>query len=127
MTGADLALAALINRAAQTYLSTRPAYITYVEHTHVTGFGRSEDLNRSVRVRVADNFAVMQDLPNGAERTGPAFPVIPFFDPFSTFKFQYFANFKKIDIQFDPGQNRFLVLDVGKRADVGRELIISSK
>ncbi len=104
MTGADLALAALINRAGSTYLSTAPAYITYREHTHVEGGGRTEDLDRAVSVRVADNFAVMQDLPQGAVRTGPAFPVIPFFDPFSSFKFSYFANLKKIDISFDPGQ-----------------------
>lgn len=104
MTGADLALAALINRAGTTYVSSAPAYITYKEHTHVEGSGRMEDIDRAVSVRVADNFAVMQDLPNGAVRTGSAFPVIPFFDPFSSFRFSYFANLKKIEITFDPGK-----------------------
>lgn len=104
MTGADLALAALINRAAAVYSTTKPTYITYVERTHVTGDGRTEDIDRSVAVRVADNFAIMHDLPQGATRTGPAFPVIPFFDPFSTFRFSYFANLKRIDISFHPGQ-----------------------
>lgn len=108
MTGADLALAALINRAATTYQTSAPAYITYTEHTHVTGDGRVEDINRSVKARVADDYAIMQDLPNGGERTGPAFPVIPFFDPFSTFRFSYFANLKKIDIRFDPGEPYYL-------------------
>ncbi len=110
MTGADLALAALINRAGTNYLSTAPAYITYREHTHVEGSGRSEDLDRAVSVRVADDFAVMQDLPQGAVRTGAAFPVIPFFDPFSSFHFSYFANLKKIDITFDPGQPYYFKL-----------------
>jgi hypothetical protein len=110
MTGADLALAALINRTGTTYVSTAPAYITYKEHTHVEGSGRSEDLDRAVSVRVADNFAVMQDLPNGAVRTGSAFPVIPFFDPFSSFRFSYFANLKKIDIAFDPGKPYYFKL-----------------
>ena len=104
MTGADLALAALINRAGSTYASSAPAYITYREHTHVEGSGRFEDIDRAVSVRVADNLAVMQDLPNGAVRTGSAFPVIPFFDPFSSFRFSYFANLKKIDISFDTGK-----------------------
>lgn len=119
MTGADLALAALINRAGTTYRSSAPAYITYREHTHVEGGGRSEDLDRAVSVRVADNYAIMQDLPNGAVRTGPAFPVIPFFDPFSTFKFSYFANLKKIDISFDPGQPYYFKLpDSDSNVDV---------
>ncbi len=104
MIGADAALAALINRAAATYLSAAPAYITFRESTHVEGASKSEDINRAVAVRVADDYAVMQDLPNGAERTGTAFPVIPFFDPFSSFRFSYFANLKKLEITFDPGQ-----------------------
>ena len=104
MIGADAALAALINRAADAYLTTAPAYITFRETTHVEGANKREDINRYVIVRVADDCAVMQDLPNGEQRTGPAFPVIPFFDPFSSFHFSYFANLKKIDITFDPGQ-----------------------
>jgi hypothetical protein len=106
MTGADIALAMLINRAANVYLTQAPAYITYREHTHVDGaLGHPPiDIDRSVSVRVADDFAVMQDLPQGAVRTGEAFPVIPFFDPFSSFKFSYFANLKRLDITFDPGQ-----------------------
>lgn len=104
MIGADAALAALINRAANAYLTTAPPYITFRETTHVEGASRAEDINRYVVVRVADDCAIMQDLPNGARRSGPAFPVIPFFDPFSSFQFSYFANLKKIDITFDPGQ-----------------------
>lgn len=107
MIGADAALAALINQAGITYQARPPAYITYTESTHVEGANRSEDLNRSVAVRVADDYAVMQDLPQGATRIGPAFPVIPYFDPFSTFRFSYFANLKKIDIDFNPGQPYF--------------------
>jgi hypothetical protein len=104
MIGADAALAALINRAATTYLTAAPAYITFQESTHVEGANKSEDINRYVAVRVADDYAVMRDLPQGAQREGPAFPVIPFFDPFSTFRFSYFANLKRLDITFDPGQ-----------------------
>jgi hypothetical protein len=104
MIGADAALAALINRAASTYLTSAPTYITFHESTHIEGANKSEDINRAVSVRVADDYAVMQDLPNGSTRLGPAFPVIPFFDPFSTFRFGYFANLKKIDITFDPGR-----------------------
>src|SRR5665213_3472128 len=62
----DLALALLINRTGQAYTASAPAYITYTERTHITAtIGRSQDINRSVVVRNADNFAVMKDLPNG--------------------------------------------------------------
>ena len=104
MIGADAALAALINRAATAYLTSAPPYITFRETTHVEGASRAEDINRYVAVRVADDYAVMRDLPQRRAAEGPAFPVIPFFDPFSSFQFSYFANFKKIDITFDPGQ-----------------------
>ncbi len=100
----DIALALLMNRTGTAYQTNAPAYITYREHTHVAGANKSEDIDRAVAVRVADNFAVMRDLPNGATRTGPAFPILPFFDPFSNFEFSYFANLKRIDITFKPGK-----------------------
>lgn len=105
MIGADLALAQLINRTADAYQNSAPAYITYRETTKVTApsLGRSQEINRSVAVRVADNYAVMQDLPRGAQRTGEAFPIIPYFDPFSQFGFSWFANLKRIDITLKRG------------------------
>lgn len=103
MIAPDVALALLINRTAQAYNTAAPTYITYRERTHVTGANRSQDINRSVAVRVSDNFAVMRDLPDGGERTGQAFPIIPYFDPISSFQFSYFANLKRIDIKLDRG------------------------
>jgi hypothetical protein len=97
----DLALALLINRAATAYVNTAPAYMTYRESTHVEGANRTEDINRTIAVRVADNFSVMKDLPQGAERTGEAFPIIAYFDPFSQFSFSYFANLKRVDINLE--------------------------
>jgi hypothetical protein len=95
----DIALALLINRTGQTYLNSAPAYISYTERTHITAsIGRSQDINRSVVVRNADDFAVMKDLPNGGDRTGPAFPIIPYFDPFSTYGLSWFANLKNVSI-----------------------------
>jgi len=111
MVGADLALAALINRCGNVYSTTMPPYLTFREHTRISVTalgGRIEDINRAVSVRVADDYAIMQDLPQGAERTGSAFPVIPFFDPFSSFQFSYFANMKRLDITFTPGAPFYL-------------------
>lgn len=95
----DLALVQLINRTATAYVSNAPTYITYTEHTHVTAsIGRMQDINRSVAVRQADDFAVMHDLPQGAERTGQAFPIIPYFDPLAGFSYSWYANLKRVDI-----------------------------
>src|ERR1700761_8890818 len=87
----DLALALLINRTSAYYDAHPPGYMTYVERTHVRaqGIGRTQDIDRSVAVRVADNYAAMKDLPNGEQRVGQAFPIIPYFDPISAFSFSY--------------------------------------
>jgi len=96
----DVALALLVNRTAAYYQQNPPVYMTYTEHTHVNApsLGRTQDINRSVAVRVADNYAVMRDLPDGGERTGQAFPIVAYFDPISGFSFSYFANMKRVDI-----------------------------
>ena len=105
MIGADLALALLINRTAAAYSARPPAYITYRERTRVTvpSLGRSQEIDRLVALRNADNFAIMHDLPHGATRTGEAFPIIPYFDPFSSFTFSYYANLKAISITLKRG------------------------
>jgi len=102
----DLAFAILINRTTEYYSANPPPYMTYTEHTHVTApaVGRSQDINRLVEVRVADNLAVMKDLPNGSERVGQAFPIIAYFDPISQFAFSWFANLKRVDISLTRGQ-----------------------
>ncbi len=80
---ADLAFAILINRTSAFYQASPPLYMTYIEHTHVSApsLGRAQDIDRSIAVRIADNFAVMKDLPNGGWRTGEAFPIVAYFDP----------------------------------------------
>jgi hypothetical protein len=110
MMTADLALAMLINRTSAYYNANPPTYMTYTEHTHVNApsLGRTQDIDRSIAVRVADNFAVMQDLPHGTVRTGQAFPVVAYFDPLSAFQFSYFANLKRVDITLQRGAPLFL-------------------
>lgn len=105
MMTADLAFALLINRTSASYRANPPVYMTYVEHTHVSAptLGRAQDIDRSIAVRVADDLAVMRDLPNGSYRTGQAFPIVAYFDPISSFKFSYFANLKRVDITLERG------------------------
>jgi len=105
MISPDLALAQLVNRTAVAYMQNAPLFMTFRERTHVTvpSFGRSQDIDRSVQVRVSDDYAIMQDLPQGARRQGQAFPIIPYFDPYSAFDFGYYANLKRIDITLKRG------------------------
>lgn len=105
MLGADIEFAQLVNRTAQAYLRNPPAYIAYDEYTHVSapGLGRAQDINRSVVVRTADDTAIMHDLPRGAVRTGQAFPIIPYFDPISSYAFSWYANLKNVDITLERG------------------------
>jgi hypothetical protein len=102
----DLALAMLIDRTTQVYQQHQPVYIVYTEMTHVSApsLGRSQEMDRHVIARNADDEAVMQDVPNGGPYVGTAFPIIPFFDPFSQFSFSYFANLKAVDITLRRGE-----------------------
>lgn len=107
MLSPDVALVQLINRTASAYVSSPPAFITYRELTHVASdIGRTQDINRYVAVRQADDYAVMEDLPRGAQRIGQAFPIIPYFDPLAGFSYSWYANLKRIDItikRYAPG------------------------
>lgn len=112
MMTADLAFALLINRTSQFYRANPPLYMTYTEHTHVSApsLGRAQDIDRSIAVRIADDFAVMRDLPDGEWRSGEAFPIVAYFDPISDFKFSYFANLKRVDIALERGAPIFLAI-----------------
>jgi hypothetical protein len=121
MISPDLALALLINRTAAFYESNPPTYIAYDEYTHVTAPGQTRDINRSIAVRVLDNVAVMRDLPNGEERTGQAFPIVNYFDPFARFAFSWFSNIKRVDItlqRWDPTTIEIPPADQGANAVV---------
>ncbi|HET7815221.1 MAG TPA: hypothetical protein VFL13_12725 [Candidatus Baltobacteraceae bacterium] len=97
MISADQALITIWNRTSAAYASNAPVYITYDEYTHATAtIGQQRDVNRHVAVRQADNFAVMRDLPDGGERSGQAFPFIPYFDPLSNFSYSWRAPNAKI-------------------------------
>lgn len=101
----DLALALLINRTGAAYTAGVPTYISYTERAHIIApsLNRTQEIDRSVAVRNADNFAIMRDLPAGGDRTGQAFPIIPYFDPFSNFSFGYYANLKLVTITLNRG------------------------
>src|SRR5579872_1584657 len=84
---ADIAFQQAANAAAA-HWDARPAFVTYVVHTHVDApsMHQTVDVNRRVSVRSSDNTAILQDLPQGATSLGPAFPISPTFDALSYFR-----------------------------------------
>lgn len=93
---ADVAFQQAANAAAAAY-ATRPAYITYVTHTHITApsVSQSVDISRSVMTRSTDNLAILQDLPQGAQTLAPAFPISPTFDALSYFRLSFSVGWHK--------------------------------
>ena len=86
----DVAFEQAANAAAAAYAS-RPAYVTYVTHTHIAApsISQSVDINRSVMTRSSDDLAILQDLPKGAQTVAPAFPISPTFDALSYFRLSF--------------------------------------
>lgn len=114
MLPADLAFAQYFNATTKAYVQNAPAYVTYTERTHIEASGplvrANRDVNRKVLLRQSDNFAIMQDLPNGGTTQGQAWPIIPYFDPMSNFTFSYFVNLKAITIDIKREQPPLLNL-----------------
>jgi len=83
----DVAFQQAANTAAAVYAQA-PPWLTYrtVAHVEVKAMNRRADVMRDVKARTRDDLAIMQDLPQGAERVGHAFPLLPTFDALSYFR-----------------------------------------
>jgi hypothetical protein len=69
----------------------QPPYIAYRVDVdvEVPGLKQSRRIVRAVETRTRDNLAVLQDLPQGQNQLGGAFPVPPTFDALSYFKLDF--------------------------------------
>ena len=122
MVPVDVAFAQMVNKTAQAYISNAPTYMTYRERTHITASGpfvkANREIDRSIMVRQADDAAVMKDLPDGATTRGQAWPIIPYFDPFTGFGYHYYVNLKAITITLDrPNPFLFTIPETDNSAD----------
>jgi len=92
----DIAFEQAANAAAAAW-AARPAYVTYVTHTHIEVQSARQSLNvdRLVAVRSADDVAILKDLPNGGQSMAPAFPISPTFDALAYFRLNTNANWHK--------------------------------
>lgn len=104
MLSADAAFAQFVNQTTTYYNAHGPAFMSYRSRTHISvpSLRRDAEIDRQILVRVKDNYAIMHDLPQGAERLGQAFPVIAYFDPLAGgFKYEYPAFIKNFRINRD--------------------------
>lgn len=92
----DIAFEQAANAAAARW-TNRPAFVTYTSHTHieVPSAHQSLDINRRVMVRSADDVAVLEDLPQGAQTIAHGFPISPTFDALSYFRLNTHVDWHK--------------------------------
>ncbi|MGA3038581.1 MAG: hypothetical protein ABSE64_13965 [Vulcanimicrobiaceae bacterium] len=92
----DIAFEQAANAAAAAW-AARPAYVTYVTHTHIEApsMHQSLKIDRLVSVRSADDAAILKDLPDGGQSMGRAFPISPTFDALAYFRLNTNVNWHK--------------------------------
>jgi hypothetical protein len=102
----DIAFERAANAAAARWVQ-RPAYVTYVERTHIEAprVHRKQDVDRRVMVRTADDLAILKDLPNGGESFARPFPISPTFDALSYFRLNNNVNWHLQVFSSTTGQN----------------------
>jgi hypothetical protein len=87
---ADAEFRATANAAFAAWLK-QPPYIAYRADVEVSvpAENRAQHIARAVEVRTRDDTAVLQDLPQGQNQLGHAFPIPPWFDALSYFRLDY--------------------------------------
>ena len=90
MITADVAFRTTANAAAAAYAQA-PQYLAYRTDVHVDipSLGQHKVIARAVETRTQDDFAVLQDLPQGQRQYAHSFPLIPTFDALSYFHLTY--------------------------------------
>ena len=90
MLTADAEFRAAANAAFDAW-RRQPPYIAYRVDVNVvvSALKQSRQINRAVEARTRDDLAVLQDLPQGANQLGHAFPVPPTFDALSYFRINF--------------------------------------
>ena len=90
MLSADAEFRVAANAALAAWQKTPPyiAYRTDVE-VDVPALNKVRHIARAVEVRTHDDSAVLQDLPQGQNQLGHAFPIPPWFDALSYFRLDF--------------------------------------
>ncbi|GAC1403023.1 MAG: hypothetical protein NVSMB64_03890 [Candidatus Velthaea sp.] len=90
MLAADAQFRETANAAAEAW-RRQPAFIAYRVHVavDVPALKKYRVIERAVEARTLDDYAVLQDLPQGQRQYGHSFPLLPTFDALSYFRLQF--------------------------------------
>ena len=104
MTAADAQFRLAANAAAAAFANS-PPYIAYKTDVviDVPSMRQHKVVSRSVESRTKDDFAVLQDLPNGQRQYAHSFPLLPTFDALSYFRVTFNGNRRDLLSYVEPG------------------------
>jgi hypothetical protein len=95
----------LTANAAAAAFANSPPYIAYKTDVvvDVPSMHQHKVVSRAVESRTRDDFAVLQDLPNGQRQYAHSFPLIPTFDALSYFRVTFNGNRRDLLSYVEPG------------------------
>jgi len=104
VTAADAQFRLAANAAAAAFANS-PPYIAYKTDVvvDVPSMRQHKIVLRSVESRTKDDFAVLQDLPNGQRQYAHSFPLLPTFDALSYFRVTFNGNRRDLLSYVEPG------------------------
>lgn len=105
MIAADVQFRTTANAAAAAFAQS-PPYLSYKTDVvvDVPSLHRHQVISRAVETRTRDDFADLQDLPQGRRQYGHSFPLVPTFDALSYFRVTFNGNQRNMLSYVEPGQ-----------------------
>ena len=104
MIAADVQFRTTANAAAAAFAAA-PPYLAYKTDVvvDVPSLRRHKVISRAVETRTRDDFAALQDLPNGQRQYAHSFPLIPTFDAISYFRVTFNGSQRDTLSYVEPG------------------------
>ncbi len=104
MIAADVQFRTTANAAAAAFAQS-PPYLSYKTDVvvDVPSLRRHKVISRAVETRTRDDFAALQDLPQGQRQYGKSFPLVPTFDAISYFRVTFNGNQRNTLSYLEPG------------------------
>ena len=105
MIAADVQFRTTANAAAAAFAQS-PPYLAYRTDVviDVPSLRRHKVISRAVETRTRDDFAALQDLPQGQRQYGHSFPLVPTFDAISYFRVTFNGSTRNTLSYVEPGQ-----------------------
>ncbi|MDB5073517.1 MAG: hypothetical protein JWM87_4628 [Candidatus Eremiobacteraeota bacterium] len=104
MIAADVQFRTTANAAAAAF-ANKPPYLAYKTDVvvDVPSLRRHKVISRAVETRTSDDYAALQDLPQGQRQYGHSFPLVPTFDAISYFRVTFNGSQRNTLSYLEPG------------------------